>query len=312
MTRHTRSLTLLVTAIAVVAAVSCSRESAAPARDQQMPASAPAPTEPSGFAASLERKATVTADAASGAEPGAQLPGSPGVDSVTPSMIIRNGNVSIEVDSLEIAITAVRTLASRLGGYIGNVTMNTGEYAVRSATLEVKIPSARFDDALSGLSPIGKVEHSSSTAEDVGEEYVDLGARMTNARRLEDRLVTLLATRTGKLEDVLAVERELARVREQIERFEGRLRFLRTRVATSTLSVTVHEAAPLVNPNPGTNVLGEAVRRMWRNFVTFIAFIISSLGVIVPVVAIVAALLWWWRRRRPRAPQPEVVQAKDA
>jgi MYXO-CTERM domain-containing protein len=51
---------------------------------------------------------------------------------------------------------------------------------------------------------------------------------------------------------------------------------------------------------------------MWRNFVTFIAFIISSLGVIVPVVAIVAALLWWWRRRRPRVPQPEVVQAKDA
>ena len=61
---------------------------------------------------------------------------------------------------------------------------------------------------------------------------------MATARRLEERLVALLATRTGRLEDVLAVERELARVREESERDQGRLRYLGRCVATSSLSVT--------------------------------------------------------------------------
>ena len=83
-------------------------------------------------------------------------------------------------------------------------------------------PSARYDDALGSLGPLGKVETATTNSEDVGEEFVDVRARVANARRLEDRLVGLLATRTGKLPDVLAVERELSRVREDIERYEGR------------------------------------------------------------------------------------------
>ncbi len=299
-----RLVAVLSLAGAALLGSSCGRQSA-PERDraqfdQTTDAPAPAPaSEAVGVAGPRgQSRAAVAMDAVKLAGPAEQTPTPRGVDSVAPNMIIRNGMVSIEVDSLEIAIAAVRQLATRLAGYVGNVSMNTGEYAVRSATLEIKIPSARFEEAMTGLSPIGKVEQSSSTAEDVGEEYVDLTARVTNARRLEDRLVTLLATRTGKLEDVLAVERELARVREEIERYEGRMRFLRSRVAMSTLSVTVHEKAPLVNPNPGTNVLAEAVRNMWRNFVTFLAAVISSLGVVVPVVAIVALVVWWWRRRR--------------
>ncbi|MBL8981749.1 MAG: DUF4349 domain-containing protein [Gemmatimonadetes bacterium] len=234
------------------------------------------------------------------AAPGSQLPPMRGQDSAAPNMIIRNGNVVIQVDSLELAIDAVRKLAASLGGYVGNVSTSTGEYAVRSATLEMKIPSSRFDEALGGVAPIGKVEQSNTTAEDVGEEFVDVSARVANAKRLEERIVNLLATRAGKLEDVLAVERELARVREEIERYEGRLRFLRSRVSTSTLSVTVHEPAPLVSPNPGTNVIAEAFRNMWRNFVGLVAWVISSLGVVVPVV-IVLALAWrfFGRRNRP-------------
>jgi len=153
-------------------------------------------------------------------------------------MIIRNGAVTVRVDSLEVAIDAVRNLARSLGGYVGDISTQMGEYQIRSATLQLKVPATRFDSAMTGMPAFGKVEHSSSTAEDVGEEFVDVTARVANARRLEDRLVRLLATRTGKLEDVLMVERELARVRQEIERYEGRLRYLRTHVATSTIVAT--------------------------------------------------------------------------
>jgi hypothetical protein len=222
---------------------------------------------------------------------------------IVPSMIIRDGAVSVRVDSLEPAIAAVQAMATSLGGYVGNTQMYAGARQTRSATLELKIPAARFDAALAGLEPLGQVESVSSTAQDVGEEFVDVSARVANSQRLEDRLVTLLATRAGKLEDVLAVERELARVREEIERYTGRLRYLRSRVSISTLTVTVHEPAPIISGSGVDNVMTTAFKNAWRNFVGFVAGFISLLGVIVPsVVLLVLALLAWRRLRRPRAP----------
>jgi len=220
---------------------------------------------------------------------------------IAPSMLIRTGAASIEVESLDPAIIKVRQLAAQLGGYVANSIISGGRDQIRSATLELKIPAQRYDQAVSGLGGIGKVESVNTNVEDVGEEYVDMTARVTNAKRLEERLVALLATRTGKLEDVLAVERELARVREEIERYEGRLRFLRTRAAVSTLSVTVHEPAPLLGQNPGENPIAAALRQAWRNFVGFIASLIASLGILIPLGVIAAAGWYLYRRARRKA-----------
>lgn len=208
---------------------------------------------------------------------------------IAPAMLIRTGQASIEVEKLDPAIVKLRQLTTQLGGYVANSSIAGGRDQIRSATLELKIPAARYDQAINGLGGIGSVESVNTSVEDVGEEYVDVTARVTNARRLEERLVSLLATRTGKLEDVLAVERELARVRQEIERYEGRLRFLRTRAAISTLTVTVHEPAPLLGQSPGENPIASALRQAWRNFVGFIAALIASMGVLIPLAALVAA-----------------------
>src|SRR5690348_734623 len=181
------------------------------------------------------------------------------------AMVIRTGQTSIEVDTLERAVAEVRLLAARVGGYVANTTMQTGRGQLRAATLEVKIPADRFDDGLGGLAGLGKLESVNVNAEDVGEEFTDVSARMTNARRLEGRLIELLATRTGKLKDVLDVEHELARVREEIERYEGRLRYLRAHTAMSTLSIYIHEPLPVVG-HAGSSVIGEAFKQAWRNF----------------------------------------------
>jgi hypothetical protein len=134
---------------------------------------------------------------------------------------------------------------------------------------------------------------------------------MENARRLEQRLVGLLATRTGRLEEVLSVERELNRIRETIERFEGRLRYLRTRAAVSTLMITVHEEAPLVGQTGSGNRIVEAFRNAWRNFVGFLALVIESLGVLIPLAIIAGVGAWMWHRR-PRNPQPPPPPAPPA
>ena len=196
---------------------------------------------------------------------------------------------------VELPVAAVRELAARVGGFIANTGIQTGEGQLRSATIEVKVPATRFDEALAGLKPIGRLESANVETEDVGEEYVDVTARMENAHRLERRLIDLLATRTGKLKDVLDVEQSLARVREEIERYEGRLRYLQTHTAMSTLTVYVHEPLPVVG-SAGTSVMGDAFRQAWRNFVTFLAVFVQALGVIVPLGALAAAA-WFVTRR---------------
>jgi hypothetical protein len=118
---------------------------------------------------------------------------------------------------------------------------------------------------------------------------------MENSKRLERRLIDLLATRTGKLKDVLDVEQALARVREEIERFEGRMRYLQAHTAMSTLSITVHEPLPVVG-SAGRSVMGEAFRQAWRNFVALVSIGVQSLGVVIPLAAL-AVVVWVARRR---------------
>jgi hypothetical protein len=198
-------------------------------------------------------------------------------------MVIRTGQAFVEVQKLDAAILRIRQLAMQVGGYVANSSLSGGKDQIRQATLEIKIPSAKYDEAVSSLSAIGKVETVNSSAQDVGEEYVDISARVTNAKRLEERLINLLANRTGKLDEVLRVERELARVREEIERYEGRLRYLSSRAAMSTLRVTVHEPAPILGNEPGENPIGADVRLAWENFVGLLAALIASLGILIPL-----------------------------
>ena len=215
---------------------------------------------------------------------------------IVPSMLIRTGAASIEVEKLDPAIIRVRQMAAQVGGYIANSSISGGRNQVRSATLEMKIPAAKYDQAVGGLDAIGKVESVNTSVEDVGEEYVDINARVANAKRLEERLISLLATRTGKLQDVLSVERELARVREEIERYEGRMRFLRTRAGVSTLSINIHEPFPLLGRSPGDNPILGAFKAAWRNFVSLIAGIIAASGILIPL-AVIAGLGWVGYRR---------------
>jgi hypothetical protein len=301
-----RSVAALVTLIAVAVIAGCDAGASRTASDMPtpptsneraqmlsgmvagVPAAAPAPS--AGYAA--EASAPTSA-----LEPqGGQSLTLPGQQSLAGAMLIRTGQASVQVDSLEDGINRIRVMAQRTGAIIANTSMQGGKDQVRAASLELRIPSSRFDEAISGLSPIGTLESVNVSVQDVGEEYVDIQARVTNAKRLEQRLIELLANRTGKLSDVMSVERELARVREEIERYEGRLRYLASRASVSTLTVSVHEPLPLVAERPGTHPIRDAFVQAWRNVVAVTAAIIASLGVLIPIGVLAALVILVGRR----------------
>jgi hypothetical protein len=215
------------------------------------------------------------------------------------SMLVRVGEASLQVDSLDAGLRRVRDLAQRTGAIVANTSREGGRDQTRAASLQLRIPSEHFDEAVSALSSVGKLESVNVTVQDVGEEFVDVSARVANARRLEQRLVDLLATRTGKLADVLSVERELARVREEIERYEGRMHYLRSRASVSTLTVAVHEPYPIVADRPGARPIRDAFVQAWRNLVGFTAGFIALLGILVPLAAVLVLLVMMMRRLTP-------------
>jgi hypothetical protein len=242
---------------------------------QAAPESAPAP-------ASVAMARRAASDAA-GARADVSL-GTP-IPSIDPTgaMLVRHGQASIEVKTLDDAVTRMRQTAAQFGGFVANTALRTGKDEQRSAMLQLRVPSAQFDGAVAALSQLGKVESVSVNAEDVAEEYVDLGARLANARRVEARLAELLATRTGKLSDVLTVEQELARVRQESERYEARMRWLERRATLSSLDVSIHEKLPLIDSPRGRGPILEAFAEAWERMVSFVAWLIALLGILIPL-----------------------------
>lgn len=214
--------------------------------------------------------------------------------------IIRTAHARIEVDTLHAALVRVRRIASAEGGFVSHESAQTGDGALRTATIEIRVPAARFDDALDSIRLLGKVETVSAHAQEVTEDFVDLEARIANARRLEERLIALLQSSTGKLPDIMQAERELARVRTEIELYEGRLRRLKDRVSFGTIRIDLHEPKPLVSDNPGENVIRSAFKQAWRNFVRTIAKGIALSGVLLPVLVVCAAPVAWLALRQRR------------
>ena len=211
------------------------------------------------------------------------------------AMLIRHGDASVEVRRLDDALPTIRQAATQYGGFVANTAIRSGRDEQRSATLELRVPAPQFDALLSALNAVGKVESVNATAQDVGEEYADAGARVANARRVEARLAELLATRTGRLSDVLTLEQELSRVREQIERYDGRLRYLERHATLSTLSVVLHEPLPLID-RPRNGPIMDALGSAWSNLIAVIAWCIASLGIIVPLALLIALSVLLRRR----------------
>lgn len=219
------------------------------------------------------------------------------------AMLIRHGQASVEVKRVDDAVTRARQTAAQFGGFVAATSLRTGKDEQRAATLELRVPTGQFDALVASLSGFGRVESVSATVQDVGEEYVDITARAANARRLEARLVEMLSTRTGKLSEVLTVEQELTRVREEIERYEGRLKWLERRTSLSSLELSLHEPLPLLDRQPGPGPIAEAVAEAWSRAVRVLAWLIASLGVLLPLgVLIGGGVLAARRVLRPGPP----------
>lgn len=220
--------------------------------------------------------------------------------------IIYNAQVDLAVEDFEAASARLVELVESTGGYLADSEVLGSPRSPRSGTWKVRVPVERFDGFLDDLAGLGELRRRKMDSREVSEEYYDLDARLRNKRREEQRLVELLDEQSGGLEHVLNVEKELSRVREEIERFQGRLRLLTDLTTLSTVTVTLEELrdyAPPTAPSFGTRIARTfaASAGSLREFGEGIVLAAVAVALWLPLLLAGAGLIWWAVRRAMKA-----------
>ena len=156
-------------------------------------------------------------------------------------MIVRNASLTLLTKDFDKTRGALEDVVRGHHGYSAQLTVGSESGSAHKLSATFRVPVDQLDAAIAEIKQLAHVQQESRGGEEVTEQYVDLTARLSNARRTEQTLLDVLEKRTGRLSDVLAVEQELARVREEIERMEAELKSLQNRVSFSTLQVELRE-----------------------------------------------------------------------
>ncbi len=228
--------------------------------------------------------------------------------------IIRNATISITTNDIEQTLTQLRTLIVTEGGLVFQENTSQQKDERPTATIVLQVPTQNYERVITSIRQAAlKVTRQESTAQDVTEEYGDLNSQIVNLQRTEQGL-QMLVDKAQKLEDVLALQRELTNVRGEIEKRLGRVNFLDKRSAFSTITVNL-ALPPLPAVEPPKPVVAEtkgfdkSVGDAWDASLKILG---TGLTIVVQIVVFFWWLLpglligfVWWRLRRIAARKAE-------
>lgn len=172
-----------------------------------------------------------------------------------------------------------------------------GSLSIRAAPVWLR--TFREGLASEARSEGGRLVRSNVTSEDLSRQIIDTEAALRAKTTLRDRLQNLLATRPGKLADLIELERELARVQGEIDATQSNLAAMRTRVATSDLTIE-YASAGVLAPEGVLSPIGDALSDVVAIIAGTLAFMIRVVAVLFLWVLLIGGVLWIFRKRLPK------------
>ena len=165
-------------------------------------------------------------------------------------MVIHTGHLTVVVEDVPATVAQIRTITESSGGFIEQLSHRSdSDDDSHSATITMRVPHTQFFSVMDRIGQLGEVLRADVTSDDVTEQFIDLEARLRSLTREEARLLAFL-DRTETVADLLEVERELSRVRTAIERAQGQINAISSRVDLSTITVTLRQPEREVIPEP--------------------------------------------------------------
>ncbi len=155
--------------------------------------------------------------------------------------LIRNATVELEIVSFDDAVHKITAFANEERGYVATSSSEKQPNGKLKGEVVVKVLPEKLDRFLQKVRALGELKNQTLGTEDVTKAYFDTDARLKNARVMEQRLIEMLKTKTGKVADLLQVEKELGRVREEIEKMQGELKYWDSQVQFATVTISLAE-----------------------------------------------------------------------
>ena len=212
--------------------------------------------------------------------------------------IVKNGYITLEVNDIAAAITAISAMANDLNGYV--VSSNKqGETDATYGQVSIRVPSDRFDEALDRLGKLAvNVPSESTNSQDVTEQYTDLQAQLRNYEAEEAQYLELLK-KAEKVEDILAVQRELFTVRGEIEQVKGRILYIDRTSDMALIDATLTKVKPI--GGTAWSAL-ETLKSAARGLVSFgkvLADVLIWLVIFSPIWIIILFVVLYFVKWRP-------------
>ncbi len=176
-------------------------------------------------------------------------------------VVVRRASMELEAEEVARAVDRATALARSFEGYVQNVTTSEDKHA----SLQLRVPSIRLDEALDSLALLGEVKSRTLSEEDVTVQSVDLDARVTSLRAARDKLRELL-DRAATVADAVAAQAELARVQADLDSLEAQLRVLQSSAALSQITLVVRRRVVLGPLGLVASAVGTLIGKLfiWR------------------------------------------------
>ncbi len=209
---------------------------------KEPPPPAPAQSKDEGRGrAEVERTIVTGSNIPTAAEEAAQTQVHEPAPALANRKLIRNATVELEIVSFDAAVPKITAFANEERGYVATTDSEKQANGKLRGQVVVKVLPENLDRFLQKIRSLGELKNQTLGTEDVTKAYFDTDARLKNAHVMEQRLIGMLKTKTGKVSDLLQVEKELGRVREEIEKMQGELKYWDSQVQFATVTISLAE-----------------------------------------------------------------------
>jgi len=202
--------------------------------------------------------------------------------------IIKNGDLDLKVSSVDDASQKISVIAKSNGGEVASSSFYQTSNNLKSGNIVVKIPIANFEKTFAELKKVATLVISESTSgQDVTEQYADLQAQLKN-KQAEERQFQNVMGQAQKISDILEVTQQLSRVRGEIERLQGRIKFMDSQTDMSSIFISLTEDANITFSDSWRpwQVVKETFNALVKDVQKFVNFLIVLIIQVIPVLAL--------------------------
>ncbi len=223
--------------------------------------------------------------------------------------LIRDGNADMETAAFENTVNGLYEMVRIIGGFVEAQSIQGGglnDSTLRKASITIRVPSAKFDEAMFGLAKLGTVVSQATNSTDITDQYADTETRVRNLKIQETRILELIM-KAGKLDEIVTLEGRLSELRYQIESMENSLKNFDRLLEYSRISLQISEVVKVSDVKPVPKTLGERISRAfdsaWTGFVEgsqdFAVWFVRNMFTLL-ILTIVFLILWSLVRRSSR------------